>query len=84
MRALEKIRQHVDKIESPILFIEQSVYQNLNEIAAKIHKQYRFTEQSVKFDFNPKSLEKRGKRHDHYDAFVLSFLLAQSCLLANA
>jgi len=53
MIALGNIKRHVDRIQSNTLYIEQSIYQNLNEIAAKIHDQYRFTEQSVMFDFNP-------------------------------
>ena len=53
MIALAKVKQHIDRVESPTLYLEQSIYQNLNEIAAKIHSQYRFTEQSVMFDFNP-------------------------------
>jgi extradiol dioxygenase family protein len=53
MIALGNIKRHVDLIQSNTLYIEQSIYQNLNEIAAKIHDQYRFTEQSVMFDFNP-------------------------------
>jgi hypothetical protein len=53
MNALSNIRQHIEKINSPSLYIEQSIYQNLNEIAAKIHTQYRFMEQSIMFDFNP-------------------------------
>lgn len=47
------MKHHIDKIDSNVLYIEQSIYQNLNDIAAKIHNQYRFTEQSVMFDFNP-------------------------------
>jgi hypothetical protein len=57
MVALEKIKNHIDMINSPILYMEQSIYQNLNEIAAKIHNQYRFMEQSVMFDFNPHSYQ---------------------------
>jgi len=53
MNALQKIKDHIDLITDASLFIEQSIYQNLNEIAAKIHTQYRFMEQSVMFDFNP-------------------------------
>lgn len=37
LRALERIKNHIDRIEAPVLYIEQSIYQNLNEIAAKIH-----------------------------------------------
>ena len=53
MIALQNVKTHIDRIDSTNLYIEQSIYQNLNEIAAKIHGQYRFTEQSVMFDFNP-------------------------------
>jgi len=53
MTALVAIKRHVEAIDSPRVYIEQSLYQNLNEIAAKVHSQYRFMEQSVMFDFNP-------------------------------
>lgn len=37
MYALQSIKDHIDLINDNNLYIEQSVYQNLNEIAAKIH-----------------------------------------------
>ena len=37
MRALQYMKHHIDRIDSSILYIEQSIYQNLNDIAAKIH-----------------------------------------------
>ena len=44
MGALQRIKNHIDRIDSNVLYLEQSVYMNLNEICAKIHNQYRFTE----------------------------------------
>lgn len=44
MYALQNIKSHIDLVTDNHLYIEQSVYQNLNEIAAKIHQQYRFME----------------------------------------
>ena len=37
MIALQNIKTHIDRIDSNAIYIEQSIYQNLNEIAAKIH-----------------------------------------------
>jgi len=54
---LEYIKNHVNRIDSNTLYLEQSIYINLNEIAARIHNQYRFTEQSVMFDFNPHTFQ---------------------------
>jgi len=53
MKALSNIKAHIDSIQSNCLYLEQSIYQNLNEIAARVHSQYRFLEQSIMFDFNP-------------------------------
>ncbi len=50
---MQNVKKHIDLIQSSRLYLEQSLYQNLNEIAARIHNQYRFTEQSIMFDFNP-------------------------------
>lgn len=53
MHALSNIKQHIDQIQDNRIYVEQSIYQNLNEIAAQVHSQYRFMEQSIMFDFNP-------------------------------
>lgn len=53
MKALSNIKAHVDNIQSNCLYLEQTIYKNLNEIAARVHSQYRFLEQSIMFDFNP-------------------------------
>jgi hypothetical protein len=38
----------------------------------------------LKFDFNPNNLAYLGNLHDQYDAFVLSVLAGQLCLLEKA
>lgn len=53
MFALSNIKKHIDLIHDNKIYVEQSIYQNLNEIAARVHQQYRLMEQSVMFDFNP-------------------------------
>jgi len=37
MIALQKMKLHIDRVDSNTLYIEQSIYQNLNDIAARIH-----------------------------------------------
>ena len=53
MKALSNIKAHVDSIDTSCLYLEQTIYKNLNEIATRVHSQYRFLEQSIMFDFNP-------------------------------
>lgn len=44
MKALSNIKAHIDSIQSNCLYLEQTIYKNLNEIAARVHSQYRFLE----------------------------------------
>ena len=53
INALTYIHRHINSIQSNRLYIEQSIYSSLDEIAAKVHRQFRFIEQSLLFDFNP-------------------------------
>lgn len=52
INALVNIQKHVSLIDSTKLYLEQSIYQNLDDIAAKIHSKNRFIEQSLLFDFS--------------------------------
>ena len=38
MIALQNIKRHIDKIKSPEIFIEQTLYNNLNELASRVHR----------------------------------------------
>ena len=53
MIALQNIHRHVAQVNSNKLYLEQSIYTNLDDIAARLHRQYHFIEQSLLFDFNP-------------------------------
>jgi hypothetical protein len=49
---LERIKNHVIQISSRVLYVEQSIYHNLKQIAKMIETQLRFEEQTLDFDFN--------------------------------
>ena len=51
--ALAKIRQHAMQINSPTIYIEQTLYNNINEVIRGALSGFRFREQAVMFDFNP-------------------------------
>jgi hypothetical protein len=51
--ALEKINAHVNSINSPCIYIEQTLYNNINEVITGALSGFRFREQAVMFDFNP-------------------------------
>jgi len=55
--ALCKIRQHVAMIQSPTIYIEQTLYNNVNEVITGALSGFRFREQAVMFDFNPTKFE---------------------------
>eukprot|EP00347_Sterkiella_histriomuscorum_P006457 403352701 len=52
MVALTNIKRHIDKIKSPEIYIEQSLYSNIDQIVTLIHTQMKFEEQNINFDFN--------------------------------
>jgi hypothetical protein len=41
------------KITSHEIYLEQSIYENINSVVNQSHQSFRFKEQSVMFDFNP-------------------------------
>lgn len=49
---LETIKNHIIQISSRVLYVEQSIYNNLKQIAKMIETQLRFEEQTLDFDFN--------------------------------
>jgi hypothetical protein len=51
-RALTNIKNHVNKIKSCDIYIEQTIYQNINKIVSESHSAFRFKEQAIMFDFN--------------------------------
>lgn len=50
---LAKIRQHAMMINSPTIYIEQTLYNNINDVITGALSGFRFKEQAVMFDFNP-------------------------------
>lgn len=53
MQALANINKHVKRINAPDIYIEQTIYQNINKVVSEAHQGFRFAEQAVMFDFNP-------------------------------
>ena len=53
MIALANIKQHIQKINSNEIYLEQIVYQNINSVISEAHRAFRFREQTVMFDFDP-------------------------------
>lgn len=53
LQALANIKRHVMKITSHEVYLEQSIYENINSVVNQSHQSFRFKEQSVMFDFNP-------------------------------
>lgn len=51
MYALTLIKRHLDRIKSHEIFIEQSLYVNIQAIVNAISDQLKFEEQRVVFDF---------------------------------
>lgn len=44
-------------IQSPTIYIEQTLYNNVNEVITGALSGFRFREQAVMFDFNPTKFE---------------------------
>lgn len=55
--ALTKIRRHAMLIDSPTIYIEQTLYNNINDVITGALTGFRFREQAVMFDFNPTTFE---------------------------
>jgi len=53
MLALHKIKAHAMAIDSADIFIEQTIYQNFEQVVGTAAHGFRFEEQSIMFDFNP-------------------------------
>ena len=51
LESLARIKQHISKINSPTIYLEQTVYQNINSIISQAHQAFRFKEQTIMFDF---------------------------------
>ena len=51
--ALCKIRRHAMQIDTPTIYIEQTLYNNINDVITGALSGFRFREQAVMFDFNP-------------------------------
>lgn len=50
---MANIKKHIQKITSNDLYLEQTVYQNINAVIGQAHQAFRFKEQTIMFDFNP-------------------------------
>ena len=53
MKALTKLRQYFLRIDSPEVFIEETVYLHLPSVLAFCKRQGKFAEQHLDFDFTP-------------------------------
>lgn len=53
MAALHKIAAHARRINSSVLYLEQTIYNNIVNVVAQAHSNFRFKEQKIMFDFNP-------------------------------
>lgn len=53
MQALSNIGKHVAQINSNEIYIEQTLYNNINAVVSVAHNGFRFEEQQIMFDFNP-------------------------------
>jgi hypothetical protein len=53
MVALANIKRHIQKINSNEIYLDQTVYQNINSVIGEAHRAFRFKEQTVMFDFEP-------------------------------
>ena len=53
LQALLKIAKHVNLINSNEIYLEQTIYCNINAVVSQSHAAFRFKEQSIMFDFNP-------------------------------
>ena len=51
--ALCKIRRHAMQINSPTIYIEQTLYNNLSDVVTGALSGFRFREQAIMFDFDP-------------------------------
>lgn len=65
--ALTNIRNHVAKIQSNELYLEQTIYQNINHVISGAHQAFRFREQTIMFDFNPSSFGVHMKVQEAFD-----------------
>jgi hypothetical protein len=55
IKAFTSIRAHAMQIDSPELYIEQTLYQQIEHVVSTAAMGFRFVEQSIMFDFNPTS-----------------------------
>ena len=54
MTALQNIAKFAKKINSSTLYLEQSIYNNIEDVVSQAHANFRFREQAILFDFHPK------------------------------
>lgn len=53
LSALANISRHAKQISSKTLYLEQTIYNNINTVVKNAHAYFRFREQTILFDFNP-------------------------------
>jgi hypothetical protein len=51
MLALQRISKHVNKINTNVIYLDQTLYNYLPQIAQHVHSQLQFEEQTIAFDF---------------------------------
>ena len=54
MKSLYNIADFAKKINSSTLYLEQSIYNHIDEVVSQAHANFRFREQAILFDFHPK------------------------------
>ena len=55
--AMCKIRRHAMAINTPTIYIEQTLYNNINDVITGALSGFRFREQAIMFDFNPTTFQ---------------------------
>ena len=53
LKAMSNIRKHALEINTPDIYIEQTLYQQIEQVVGTAAHGFRFEEQSIMFDFNP-------------------------------
>jgi len=51
--ALMNIKRHISQINSSDIYIEETIYENINDVVAAARQGFRFREQEIMIDFNP-------------------------------
>lgn len=47
------IKRHIDQIQSPDIYLEQTIYNQINDVITAARLGFRFREQEIMIDFSP-------------------------------